>query len=228
MKKPNFMFIKSEKTFLLIFLIIVLAELICDTIESLALLHYITKPLILISLILFFWKHCKHLEKKTRLFTFSALILSLFGDVFLMFVNKSSIFFIVGLLSFLLAHNMYVFVFIQKRNNSNNTLPFIAVLLVYAFGLFYFLKNGLGDLLIPVIVYMFAILLMATSAFLRRGSVSKNSYILVFIGALFFMISDSLLALNKFHAAFPFSGISIMLTYSMAQLLIVFGIKRQN
>ena len=99
--------------------------------------------------------------------------------------------------------------------------------MVYACGIFYLLKEGLGDLLLPVIVYMFVILLMGITAYLRRGSVPKNSFILVFLGALFFITSDSLLALNKFHQPLPLSNFSIMTTYSIAQLFIVFGIKKQ-
>jgi uncharacterized membrane protein YhhN len=94
--------------------------------------------------------------------------------------------------------------------------------------MFYFLKDGLHDMLIPVMVYMFVILLMATTAFLRKGIVNNLSYTLVFVGAIFFMISDSLLALNKFHEPLPFSNISIMLTYSIAQYLIVLGILKQK
>tara|TARA_R110000868_G_scaffold328255_1_gene589136 strand:- start:1541 stop:1768 length:228 start_codon:yes stop_codon:yes gene_type:complete len=75
---------------------------------------------------------------------------------------------------------------------------------------------------------MFIILLMVITAFFRKGSVSKSSYILVFLGALFFITSDSLLALNKFYKPLPFSSISIMLTYSIAQLFIVLGIKKQS
>jgi len=101
------------------------------------------------------------------------------------------------------------------------------LLLVYAIGLFYFLKDGLGDLFIPVIIYMLVILMMVTTAFLREGSVTKNSYILVFLGAAFFITSDSLLALNKFYNPLPLSGIWIMTTYAIAQFLIVLGLKKQ-
>tara|TARA_R110002126_G_scaffold15533_1_gene63582 strand:+ start:2439 stop:2864 length:426 start_codon:yes stop_codon:yes gene_type:complete len=138
---------KTEKSFSLIFLIIVIAELVCDNTQSLTTYHYLTKPLILISLIFFFWKYGKHLDIKTRRFTFLALIFSLLGDLFLMFVNTSTNFFIGGLVSFLLAHLMYIFTFLRKKNNSINTVPLITILLVYAIGLFSFLKNGLGDLL---------------------------------------------------------------------------------
>ena len=59
---------------------------------------------------------------------------------------------------------------------------------------------------------------------MRKGIVNSSSYNLVFIGAIFFMISDSILALNKFYQPIPFSNISIMLTYALAQYLIVLGI----
>lgn len=222
------MLTKTEKLFSFIFLIIVIAELVCDSVESLNTYHYFTKPLILISLIIFFWKHSQNLDVNTKRFTLLALSFSLLGDILLMFVNTSANFFIGGLIAFLVAHIMYVFVFLKKKSTANNTLPFIVILLLYATILFYFLKDRLDDLMLPVIVYMFVILLMVVAAFSRKGNVSKNSYILVFLGALFFITSDSLLALNKFYAPLPFSSISIMLTYSIAQLFIVFGIKKQQ
>ena len=81
---------KTEKSFSLIFLIIVLAELVCDNTQNLKTYHYFTKPLILVSLIFFFWKYGKHLDTKTKWFTFLALLFSLLGDTLLMFVNTST------------------------------------------------------------------------------------------------------------------------------------------
>jgi uncharacterized membrane protein YhhN len=94
--------------------------------------------------------------------------------------------------------------------------------------LFNFLKDGLGAMLIPVAIYMLVILTMATTAYLRKNSVNILSYGLVFLGALFFMISDSILAINKFHQPIPWSDISIMATYAIAQYLIVLGILKIN
>ncbi len=222
------MLTKSEKTFTIIFAIIVIAELICDNTQSLTTWHYVTKPAIVISLIFFFWKQSDHLKNKTRLTTLLALVFSLMGDILLMFVDMNTNFFITGLLSFLIAHIMYILIFSKKRNSNKRATLFIGFLLVFASGLFYFLKDGLGDLLLPVIIYMLVILLMVVMAFLRNGSVPKTSYVLVFVGALFFITSDSLLALNKFHNSLPLSSISIMLTYSIAQFLIVLGLKKQQ
>ena len=149
---------------------------------------------------------------------------SLLGDVMLMFVDTSEHFFTLGLVAFLTAHIMYVLVFLKHRNKQKSPFGFIALLLIYAACLFNFLKDGLGDMLIPVIVYMFIILAMATTAFLRKNNVNILSYGLVFFGAICFMISDSILALNKFYQPIPWSNVSIMVTYALAQYLIVIGI----
>jgi uncharacterized membrane protein YhhN len=48
-------------------------------------------------------------------------------------------------------------------------------------------------------------------------------------GALLFVCSDSLLAINKFGQPFRFAGLLIMFTYCLAQFLIVWGVvKREN
>ncbi|MEO1033903.1 MAG: lysoplasmalogenase [Bacteroidota bacterium] len=141
-----------------------------------------------------------------------------------MFVDQSPHFFTAGLVAFLIAHVMYSLVFLKHRNLANSMSVFLICLSVYASGLFYILKDGLGDMLVPVVIYMLIILSMATSAYLRKHKVNQLSYSLVFAGALCFMISDSILALNKFYQALPLSHISIMVTYALAPYLIVLGI----
>lgn len=221
------MLTKTEKYFSVLFFIIVIVELVFGSTESLSQLHYFIKPLILIALIVFFYKQSKHLNKSIRVITLLALMFSLIGDVLLMFVNKSANFFMSGLVAFLIAHIMYISVFYKSRNKIANKLPIIVILLIYASGLFYFLIDGLGEMLIPVLLYLLVILTMATTAFIRKRS-NRDSYKLVFVGAVFFMISDSLLALNKFYEPLPFSKISIILTYALAQYLIVLGILKQT
>ena len=222
------MLTKSQKNFSLIFAVIVIAELACGSVEGLSNLHYITKPAILIALIIFFINQSNGLDLSAKRLTLLGLALSLIGDVLLMFVDISPHFFTGGLLAFLLAHVMYVLVFLKRRNKKKNAIPFILILLVYSAGLFYLLKDGLGAMLIPVTIYMLVILSMATTAFLRKNIVNSLSYILVFVGAICFMASDSLLALNKFHQPLPLADISIMLTYALAQYLIVLGLLKQK
>ncbi len=215
-----------EKKFSILFFVIVLFEIITGSKETLQIAHYVAKPAIVISLIFLFIKTSDGISKSIKRITLLALIFSLLGDIFLMFVEHSPHFFTVGLVAFLLAHIMYILVFLKHKNKQKSMVVFVVLLLVYASGLFYLLKDGLGAMLVPVVIYMIVILSMATSAFLRKGMVNNLSYNLVFVGAIFFMISDSILALNKFYQPLPFSNISIMLTYALAQLLIVLGLLR--
>lgn len=217
-------FTKSEKQFALVFTLIVLLELICIQIESFSKWHYVTKPLIVLSLIVYFLRQGKTLENSIRNFMVFALSFSLAGDILLMFVDQNPVFFTLGLVAFLLAHVMYIITFLKQKNISRRPLAFIIILLVYASGLFYLLKDGLGPMLILVVIYILVILTMATTAYLRKGSVISQNYYMVFYGAILFMVSDSLLALNMFYRPYPLANIGIMVTYALAQFCIVIGI----
>lgn len=103
-----------KQKFVIVFAIIVLSEIFLMNIENVFTLHYFTKPLIVGSLIAYFISHNKHLEKSTQKLTLFALIFSVIGDMFLMFTDKSPHFFTSGLAAFLLAHIMYILVFLKK------------------------------------------------------------------------------------------------------------------
>lgn len=83
-------------------------------------------------------------------------------------------------------------------------------------------------MLIPVLLYMLVILTMATTTFWRKEKVGKQSYYLVLFGAIFFIFSDSLIALDTFYMPIPFARTGIILSYAFAQLLIVSGILKQQ
>ncbi len=158
-----------------------------------------------------------------------ALLFSLLGDILLLFTEISSLFFIAGLTSFLLAHIMYILVFLRKVDRTiKKTIFFPLMTFVYGVVLYYVLYQRLSNMKGPVLVYMVAILVMSNLAYLRSKNVSKTSYFLVFIGALLFMISDSVLALNMFYKPIAYSNVWIMTTYALAQVLIIFGILRQK
>jgi len=222
------MLTKTEKSFTLLFVFVLLLDLVCSSSDSLSQFRYITKPAILTSLIIYFLAKNKGLSSFAKNLTLLALVLSLIGDILLMFDNGSPNFFIAGLGSFLLAHIMYALVFLKKGKPNKRIWIFLSVLILYGFGLFYMIKDGLGNMLIPVLLYIMAIFSMATAAFVRKESVLNTSFYLVLIGALLFMLSDSLIAVDKFYKPFQLSNLSIMLTYGIAQLLIVFGILKQQ
>lgn len=214
-----------KQKFVIVFAFIVLVELFLMNIESVFSIHYFTKPLIVGSLIVYFIPHSKHLEKSTKNLTLLALVFSVIGDMFLMNSDK---FFVQGLIAFLIAHIFYILVFSRKRNSKTNPIGFLVLIAVYGCILFYVIKDGLDKMLIPVLIYMLVILTMGIFAFYRKGFVPKQSFYLVFIGALFFIFSDSLIALDKFYMPIPLARTGIILSYAIAQLLIVSGIIKQQ
>lgn len=217
---------KSVKGFSLLYFCILSLHIVIDISGSFW--HYLTKSAILLSLLVFFIKKSTHLDKRTRNGMILALLFSLLGDILLMFVSKSSHFFTGGLIAFLLAHIMYIVIFLKKKNLKQSYYIFTVLLIIYASGLFYLIKNDLGGMLVPVILYIVVILSMALSAFIREKQLNNASYFLVLLGAILFVISDSILALNKFYKPILYPQVSIMLTYGLAQFLITLGILKQE
>jgi uncharacterized membrane protein YhhN len=213
-----------EKKFSFLFVIIVVIELFTELTTTLNYTHYVVKPAIVSSLIALVISHRNTLTSVAKTHILLALGFSLLGDILLMFVEQFDSFFTLGLIAFLLAHVMYSLLFLKHRNTKVKAASCIAILILYASVVFYLLKDGLGAMLIPVSLYMIVILFMVLTAFLRKDKVEALSYKLVLSGAVFFIISDSLLALNKFYLPIPAAGIYIMLSYALAQYFIVLGI----
>ena len=218
----------SNKGFIAFFCLLLALELICSHFASLEPYRIITKPLIVLSLIIFFLFRAKHLDSMSKSLTLLALICSLVGDILLLFADQASSFFLAGLVAFLLAHIMYISTFLKRRNPYKKPYLLYILLASYAVFIFLLLKNYLGNLMVPVAIYISIILAMAITSFLRINQVSASSFLLVFLGALFFLISDSILAINKFYTPLAMSHISIMFTYATAQLFIVLGLVKQR
>lgn len=189
-----------------------------------------SKPLILISLLLYFLGTGRHLEKMSYRLTGAALVLSLLGDIFLLFDAFSPVYFMVGLASFLLAHLLYGVVFSKKWNKKPSPVLYgvLLVLIVYGTLLFLHLKPHLNSLTYPVLGYVCAILFMAITALWRFQRTHRKSFVWVFGGALCFILSDSILALHLFVGDLPYSTVWIMGTYALAQYLIVSGMLWQD
>ena len=131
-----------------------------------------------------------------------------------------------GLVFFLLTHILYFIVFVRTPGkNLPLKLFFISVipLLLFGLALLYILYDDLGAMKIPVIVYTTVILAMVAAAISRVGKVNPLSYYTVLLGALLFLSSDSMLAMNKFSHPFQWASPLIMFTYIAGQYLIVTG-----
>lgn len=211
--------------FTYLFICIVLAELIAVSMDSKP-FEYLFKPAIMLSLgIYFFKKTAEIINKKQRNRVFLGAFFSLLGDVFLMFAGG----FIFGLAAFLTAHIFYISAFYLDNNGFifKKRDRFAAATGILAYGvvfLSFVLPKVSSALLMPVAAYGLTILTMLLTALNRWKSVENTTFKWVLIGAILFVISDSLLAINRFVQPFPLSGIGIMLTYSVGQFFIIKGV----
>lgn len=115
-------------------------------------LRIFSKPFILISLLIWYLNKKSTLNKSVLVI--AALIFGWLGDIFLM--NAGSLFFMLGLVSFLIAHIFLTIKFfkIQPFKFNKSTLFIFSFLLLnlFSFLLIQFLWPHLGDLKIPVTV----------------------------------------------------------------------------
>lgn len=162
-----------------------------------------------------------------------ALTFSWMGDVVLLFADKAELYFIIGLVAFLISHSTYVILFSKQLriNSSRNNAIFwtgITAIIVYLVVMFLLLLPTLGDLKIPVLIYAIVLSTMLLFAFKGYLKWSKPAGTYIVSGAFLFVISDSILAFNKFYEPIMFSSFLIMITYLIAQYLIVVGILKLN
>lgn len=174
-----------------------------------------------------------HKKFPTKNIVLIALLFSWIGDVILLFADIAEIYFILGLVAFLISHVIYTVLFNKQtktRPKKNKAAFLIGSLVIagYLIGMLSLLLPTLGDLKIPVIVYATVISLMLLFAFSGFLTWKRPGNQNVFIGAIVFVSSDSILAVNKFHTPIEKSSFFIMLTYLVAQYLIVTGILKLN
>jgi uncharacterized membrane protein YhhN len=178
-------------------------------------IEMIAKPLITTSLVILYLLSVS----KPNFWYVSALLFAFWGDVLLLFPDQ---FFVFGLASFLLAHVLLITVssrFLQQVSKLRilvHSLPFVVILAV----LLYLIYPNLEELLIPVIIYGIVISVFGVVAFLVYTNDKSIANSWLFLGALIFILSDSILAINKFSQSSEFLGIAIMITYIIAQYLI--------
>jgi uncharacterized membrane protein YhhN len=214
----------KTKLYLVLFLSALVANLLGIQLNNES-VQFLSKPLIIAALAGYFIFSTVDIISKLKKWIILALFFSWAGDVLLMFQPKDELFFLLGLASFLIAHIFYIIYFHHVRVNENvkgNPWLLVAVVIYYAV-LINLLIPYLGAMKIPVLVYGVVISFMLMLAMHMLLIKQKIAGRWMMTGALLFVISDSILAINKFYHPFPAAGILIMITYGLAQLFIVQG-----
>lgn len=155
-----------------------------------------------------------------RSWLLAALVFCLLGDVALM--RHGDVAFAAGLAAFLVGHGLFVVVFLNRQ--AAWTLPvWWPVLAVYAVLMLVWLLPKTGKLAPAVLVYVAAIMAMALAAGGLSATFGLQGKPLVLLGALLFVASDTLLAVDRFIKPFAAAHGLILATYYSALWCLVVG-----
>jgi uncharacterized membrane protein YhhN len=182
---------------------------------------YVLKPVstLLVILVALLSLTTPNAQPSFTLWVTMALVLSLGGDVALMFESNRA--FLIGLVFFLLAHVVYCIAFTLPNGFYPQDLLTGAVLLVVAVAVYLYLKPGLGSVQGPVLLYILVLCFMvnrAASAFFGHAFNITQAWLMT-VGAILFLLSDLVLAINRFRHPLEKHRLSLFLYYG-GQLLI--------
>jgi len=207
-----------------LFLLVLLVNLIAVYSNSES-LQFITKPLLMPLLAIYLLLRTNTNNSNLKGWIFLALFFSWAGDMFLLFEERSSNFFLWGLSAFFVAQVCYIVFFhnIRMREYIRGNALLLLLVIVYYSVLISVLSPYLGKMTLAVRIYGVVLSFMVMLAMHTMLGKNKRAALWMTMGAILFVVSDSLLAFNKFFAAFNNAGLIIMLTYGLAQLFITEG-----
>lgn len=193
-------------------------------------LAFITKVLIMPPLMVIFFLSLKVGSNRLHKIMLAGLFFSWIGDVLLEIPGGGELMFMAGLGGFLVSLVLFAVAFLSAPGRNeilHKRFWLILPGLLYGLVMGIYLSNYLGEMLLPVIFYETVMIIMLIGAISRIGKVSRESFFLVLAGAILFVISDSILAVNKFAHPVVLSTVLIMTTYLLAEWLITIGYIRQ-
>lgn len=193
-----------------------------------AALLFAAKPLTTLLIIAWAWSRGAA-EPRLRRLVLLGLGLSLVGDVALLWPKEG---FLPGLIAFLLAHLAYVAAFCTVRRFGSERLPFVAYAAIAGLILALLWPGVPSGLRVPVVAYVLCLASMAAQAAVAwraaRGTADVQRWRLAAIGGALFVVSDALLATNKFAAPLPLAPLWILASYWVAQWCIASSLPRRG
>lgn len=192
-------------------------------------LEYIFKPATLLGVmaLTFVIMQSPHDAWQARWFLIG-FFFSLLGDIFLLFTSTRA--FVFGLGAFLLAHVSYIIglnVTLPPTNAILLLIPCVLVVGAVVWRVVASLRaHNQSALIVPVILYGVAMTLMVFSAWATLFRVDWNTSrrAFVIVGATLFLISDGMLAWNRFVQPFSAAKLGIIITYHLGQIALALSI----
>ncbi|WP_282068362.1 lysoplasmalogenase family protein [Olleya namhaensis] len=190
--------------------------------------RFLTKTALLSILLYFFMVNKKEKHVKDKFFYIGFLFFWI-GDLVLL-LYENPILYIAGMSLFIIGKLFYTIRFShQKDFEMSSLMPFFVVVFIYIVVIVLFVYDNLKDFFIPIIIYIFASMLLGLFAFLRKDSVNRKSFYLIMIAVIIGAGSDSTAVLQSFYdSELPYHQILVMLFYALFQYLIILGLLEEK
>ncbi|OOG40131.1 lysoplasmalogenase [Rhodanobacter sp. C06] len=177
-------------------------------------LHWVGKPLATVLILALAWRARPASSPRYRRWILAGIACSLAGDVFLMLPGDL---FVPGLVAFLFAHACLIAAFLGDSRFAAPAWPLVACLAWGAANLALLWNAIDASLRVPVIVYVAVLATMGGQAWarmrMRRADAAAQ---LAARGALVFMLSDSVLAWDRFRGPVPLASLWVLAAYYLA------------
>ncbi|WP_299887584.1 lysoplasmalogenase [uncultured Lacinutrix sp.] len=218
---------------LLYFTLLYFAIFVLDTVVKVNLtptrLRYITKSSLIVLLLIFYVVN-QNEESRTKVYlVVTAICCFIIGDFFIINGENKTLL-TTGVIFFAIAKILYSVRF--SNNNDFNILkliPFLLFCFTYMSVVMLFIYDNLGDYFLPVLLYLFIVMLTAQFAYLRKNAVNNSSYWFVLIGIILSMFSDSINLLKEFYNFdIAYNNYTIMFFYGASQYFILVGLVKEN
>ena len=183
-------------------------------------LNFVFKPLTTLLIIGYAWPRGVG-QPRQRAWVLAGLTWSLCGDVALLWPQQG---FLPGLVSFLVAHLCYLVAFTRNVRLAARVGPFAFYAVVAGLILWQLWPGVPSALRAPVVAYVLCLASMAAQAAVvgwrAHGTAMQGRGRVLALGGALFVLSDALLAINRFAAPLPLSGLWILCSYWLAQACI--------
>ena len=156
------------------------------------------------------------------------LIFCLIGDVCLALPQQKM--FLLGLVSFLIGHIFYVLGFFSVTHTSAWTVVGSVVVLLVSGMVYWWLRPHLGEMKIPVVIYIIVISIMISGAcsLLGNSDLAQSGRVMAFVGAVSFYFSDVFVARDRFLKKEFLNRLIGLPMYYAGQFLLAFSVGLLN
>lgn len=222
--------VTQKSTFIYVYIIICVVAIITCYMDWM-IAHYITRSLIVPSLIYLLMVNYNKFEHPLIPLLITASFFKFIGDIFFLIDVEIVLFRMFAICTFIVANVgyglMYYFSFQKKQKikKDHYFLPEILLIIIVTFTL-YMLIPYFGMFQIPAVIYVVFYCFTLVAMTRRRKYLNNKTYLTVFIGTIFFLLSDILHGMSVFFNN-PLHDVLILVSFSLGHYFVIHGMAIQ-